>query len=133
MTKAKNRVTDFMADLKAGMSDAALQDKYELSSKKFALYKEMTLDIITRNQAQKPKIKRKINAHELLADLKSGMNDDFLMTKYDLTPLGLQSAFRKIVKAGMASALDISRRLNSTEARIKETFIERDKAIDELD
>ncbi|MBI5248937.1 MAG: hypothetical protein HY912_05530 [Desulfomonile tiedjei] len=133
MTKQKNRVEEFMADIKAGMTDANLQRKYSLSSEKFASYRSMAVGIIARDQVRDSKVKRKVNAHQLLADMRSGMDDDSIMAKYDLTPRGLQSFFRKAIKAGLATALEISRRLSNTEIKTKETFMQMGKSIRELD
>ncbi|MBI5569341.1 MAG: PilZ domain-containing protein [Desulfomonile tiedjei] len=46
----------------------------------------------------KPKIK--INAGDIVPDLRSGMTDSELMEKYHLSSRGLQSTFRKLVAGG---------------------------------
>jgi hypothetical protein len=43
--------------------------------------------------------KAKINAREVVQDIKSGMTDPELMQKYSLTPKGLESLFSKLVQA----------------------------------
>jgi hypothetical protein len=43
--------------------------------------------------------KRKITAKDIVADLRSGLTDPELMTKYRLTSRGLQSVFRKLLSA----------------------------------
>ncbi len=54
--------------------------------------------------------KRKINAKQLVSDIKSGMSDAQLMAKHELTPKGLQSAFRKLVEAGLLNASSLRER-----------------------
>jgi competence protein ComGC len=44
--------------------------------------------------------KRTINAKEILADIKAGMNDASLMEKYELSEKSLQSVFKKLIDAG---------------------------------
>jgi hypothetical protein len=45
--------------------------------------------------------KRTINAKEILADLKAGMNNAALMAKYGLSEKGLQSLFKKLMDTGV--------------------------------
>ncbi len=45
--------------------------------------------------------KKTINAKEILADIKGGMDDSALMEKYQLSEKGLQSLFKKLVDAGV--------------------------------
>lgn len=133
MSEKEERARQFVADVRAGMSDEALSAKYGLSQRKFFLYKASALDIIAKERAKEFKAKRKINARGLLADVKSGMNDDALMTKYVLTARELQSVFRQIIEAGLATPLDLSSRLAVTKSQVREAFLEMGKAIHELD
>jgi hypothetical protein len=43
--------------------------------------------------------KRQISAKDFLIDLRSGLTDSDLISKYKITPKGLQSALRKLVEA----------------------------------
>jgi uncharacterized protein (DUF433 family) len=133
MSKRQERARQFVADVRAGASDESLRAKYGLSERKFFLYKASALDIIAKERAEELRAKRKINAHQLLADIKSGMNDDALMAKYELTARELQSVLRQIIEAGLATALDLSSRLAVTKSQVREAFIEMGKAIRELD
>lgn len=54
--------------------------------------------------------KRKISAKQLVSDVKSGMSDTQLMAKHELTPKGLQSAFSKLVEAGLLDASSLRER-----------------------
>jgi DNA-directed RNA polymerase subunit RPC12/RpoP len=45
--------------------------------------------------------KRKINAHDVMADIRAGVGDFALMEKYGLSAKGLQSLFTKLVDAGL--------------------------------
>lgn len=133
MSKRENRVREFISDVKAGMADSTLQNKYGLTNDKFDSYRKMARDVIARDEPKASRVRRKIDAHKMLADMRSGMDDDSLMAKYDLTSRGLQSALRKIIQAGMATPLEISRRFSSTDTQTKETSREMGKSMRELD
>jgi hypothetical protein len=115
------------------MSDAALQEKYGLSREKFYLYKATALDIIAKEDSKKSERKIRISGKQLLKDIQSGMDDEALMIKYDLAPRQLQSAFRKIISAGLATPMELSHRLSITKSQVREAFVEVGKAIKELD
>ena len=51
--------------------------------------------------------KKKISAKEALADIRSGMSDADLMSKYLLSNAGLQSLFDKLVTAGYIDLAEI--------------------------
>jgi hypothetical protein len=129
-TKARQ----FVADVRAKISDEALQKKYGFSSRKFYLYKASALDIIAKEDAQR-KHKRtiKVSAKEFLIDIRSGMDDESLMIRYGLLPRQLQSAFRQIINAGLATPMELSKRLSITKSQVREAFVEVGKAIKELD
>jgi len=54
--------------------------------------------------------KRKISAKQLVSDIKSGLSDAQLMAKHDLTPKALESAFSKLIEAGILSAASLRER-----------------------
>jgi hypothetical protein len=47
--------------------------------------------------------KLKISAKQILADIKTGATNEFLMKKYGVSPKGLQSIFDKLIAAGVAT------------------------------
>ncbi len=51
--------------------------------------------------------KKKISAKDALADIRSGMSDANLMSKYLLSNAGLQSLFDKLVTAGYIDLAEI--------------------------
>jgi hypothetical protein len=68
----------------------------------------------------KPKIR--IDAREVLRDLRSGMDDQELMTKFSLSYRQLQRLFRKLILADLISPLELASRLCVTESQITETL-----------
>lgn len=68
----------------------------------------------------KPKIR--IDAGEVLGDLRSGMDDQQLMTKYGISYRQLQRLFRKLILADLISPLELASRLCVTESQVTETL-----------
>ena len=62
--------------------------------------------------------KRAIKAKEILADIRNGMSDNDLMRKHRLTPKGLDSVFRKLLRARVIKRADLTARTNSFENTI---------------
>ncbi len=131
---ANMKARQFVADVRAKISDETLQEKYGFSRKKFYFYKASALDIIAKEDAQrKHKRSIKISAKEFLIDIRAGMDEEALMIKYCLLPRQLQSAFRQIINAGLATPMELSKRLSITKSQVREAFVEVGKAIKELD
>ena len=131
-SKTSARARQFVADIRAKLSDERLQIKYGLASRKFYLYKAHAMDIIAKEEAQIVRRRIKINATAFLTDVRSGMNDETLMTRYRLRPRQLQSAFRQLINAGLATPMELSERLSITKSQVREAFVEMGKAIAEL-
>jgi hypothetical protein len=131
---ANTKARQFVADVRAKISDETLQEKYGFSRKKFYFYKASALDIIAKEDAQrKHKRSIKVSAKEFLIDIRSGMDEEALMIRYGLEPRQLQSAFRQIINAGLATPMELSKRLSITKSQVREAFVEVGKAIKELD
>jgi len=133
MSKKTPITREFVNDILAGMSDAELQEKHRLSVNDFYAYKATVLDFIAKRHSQTSKRRIEINATQFLTDLRSGLDDEALMIKYGLLPRQLQRAFRKMIKAGHITALEISGRLEITKSQVTKAFVEMGKAIKELD
>jgi hypothetical protein len=133
ISPTNSRAAQFVADVRARMSDGDLQSKYGLSREKFYLYKASALDIIAKEDEKNSEPRVRISAKQFLKDIRSGMDDEALMIKYKLAPRQLQSAFRQIINAGLATPMELSRRLSITKSQVREAFVEIGKAIEELD
>ncbi len=132
MEKPESTTLQFLRDVKAGVDDEVLRHKYNLSGKKFYLYKAAAMDFLAKQKAEHAQ-KRRISARQILADINSGMDDESLMLKYDFTQRQLQSVFRQIISAGLATPMELSRRLSITKSQVTEAFAEMGTAIKELD
>lgn len=65
---------------------------------------------LVRPGTQAMKAKRKIKARTLVLDIRNSLSDAELMEKHRLTASGLQSIFRKLVKAGAVSGPELASR-----------------------
>ncbi|MFC1834588.1 PilZ domain-containing protein, partial [Thermodesulfobacteriota bacterium] len=59
--------------------------------------------------------KKKIRASDFASDIRSGLRDSRLMEKYGLSSKGLQSAFRKLVEAGIMDESELRERSRAIE------------------
>jgi uncharacterized protein (DUF433 family) len=128
-----SQALEFVQDLKSGLTDHDLRNKYGLSERKFYAYKAIALDIIAKENAGRATQGRRISARQVLSDLRSGVDDERLMSKYDLVPRQLQSVFRQLISAGLITPMELSKRLSITKSQVMEAFVEMGKAIRELD
>jgi hypothetical protein len=79
----------------------------------------------------KPKVV--ISAKQVLEDLRSGMDDEGLMVKYQLTFRQLQRLFRKMIMSGYTTPRELAQRLCVTKSQVVEALGEVKSAINELD
>lgn len=77
--------------------------------------------------------KRKINAKELVEDVRAGMDDGAMMRKYNLSPEQLEMVFEKLVEADFITMQELYERSKVTDSQITAAFVEAQRAIDELD
>ncbi len=54
--------------------------------------------------------KAKINAKQVLADIRSGISDELMMEKYGLSEKGLDSLFKKLTEANLLSGAELQQR-----------------------
>jgi hypothetical protein len=127
------QVQEFIADVRAGLSDDTLKRKYSLSGQKFLIAKASAKDYLAKVKRESAKPTRTIDGKQFLTDLESGLDDDALMMRYNLTQRQLQRLFRQLISAGLVTALQISKRLSITKSQVTEAFVEMGKAIKELD
>ncbi len=130
---SRDEVRRFFEDVKAGMSDDALREKYSLSGNEFLVAKASVLDYLKSIRDKNARPSRQISAKGFLNDVTSGVDDETLMRKYRLTQRELQSLFRQLIDAGLVTAMEIANRLEITKSQVAEAFVEMGKAIEELD
>ncbi len=86
-----------MEDIRSGMDDFALMEKYNLSPR--------GLESLVKKLADAGII-REISARELLRDIRSGMTNKELMKKYKLSTKALRRVFGEMTDAGVAFFAD---------------------------
>jgi len=67
--------------------------------------------------------KKTINAKEILADIKAGMNDAALMEKYGLSEKGLQSLYKKLTDAGLLKHRELEHRTSEPEKAVEKFLL----------
>jgi uncharacterized protein (DUF433 family) len=141
----KKRVSakDAAADIRAGMSDAAIMSKYALSNTGLqSLFDKLvnagyidlseilertplflgTVDVLEpipepeavkaedSGRPFKSRVATRVNAQEAARNVRAGMDDSALMEKYQLSPKGLQSLFKKLIEVRLLQQVDLERR-----------------------
>ena len=102
---------NIISDVRSGMSNDQLMDKYQLSAKQL----DDVLDqILTASRA----LARKISE-----DIRQEMIDSQLMKKYQLSREGLSRAFEKLLEAGFIDQKEFDRCLSPTKPET--TFVEK--------
>jgi hypothetical protein len=74
-----------------------------------------------------------ISAKEVLMDIRSGMDDETFMAKYNLSFRQLQRLFRKMILGGFIAPQELAQRLCVTKSQVMEAIIQVNRAIAELD
>ncbi|MEW6350845.1 MAG: PilZ domain-containing protein [Thermodesulfobacteriota bacterium] len=94
---------ELLRDISAGLSPEKLMEKHKLSQS--ALSRALSdldlfglLERAERKQTAAPTVR--INASEVVSDIRTGMGDRALMAKYGLSAGGLQRLYDKILEAG---------------------------------
>jgi uncharacterized protein (DUF433 family) len=129
--KCRIQAADAMADIRAGMSDAALMKKYDLSVKGLSsLFRKLIVSgkieqteldrrsfvsqqshFVDLYERPEPAVSRiRVKASELAACIRSGMDDAAIMEKFNLSARGLGSLLRKLAAAGRISRAELDAR-----------------------
>lgn len=76
--------------------------------------------------------KKKIKAREFVADLRSGIEDDSVMTKYSLTRDQFHRLLRMAVDSGLIDSQELYDRISHSKTAITRAFVEMQEAVREL-
>jgi hypothetical protein len=74
-----------------------------------------------------------VSAHDVVQDIKSGMDDEALMIKYRLSFRQLQRLFRKIIIGGFIAPMELAERLCVTKSQVGEAFVDLKKGAKDSD
>lgn len=118
MPKPKLDAKLVVDDIRAGLDDAALMEKYNLSVKGLhsLLQKMVKAGALNESaiwirrppkEAAAPQGERELSGKAVLRDIKAGMSDGQLMRKYRLSVKGLQNLFEQLIKAGLIKESDL--------------------------
>lgn len=118
MPKVKIEAKKVLDDIRAGLDEAALMEKYNLSIKglhsvleKLVAFKVLDESYIWTGKPAResgaPPANRELSAKEVVRDVKSGMTDGQLMRKYKLSSKGLQNLLEQLMEAGLVKDDDL--------------------------
>ena len=108
MRPRRGKGHEFVQDVKDGLSDTALQEKYKMSRESLFRYKAAAYDILAGRKAKSAKQKRAINGRQFLNDIKSGMDNKSLMVKYDIGDRQLQYLFGRVISLGLTTPIELA-------------------------
>ncbi len=144
MAKPKIDAKQALEDIRSGIDDQTLMDKYRISAKGFqSLFRKLIdLGVITQQEIDQRTSEsfgdvsithdlkqqtgpspasgrgRMVNAAEASRDIRSGMSEADLMEKYRLSSKGLQSLFGQLLEAGVVSQRDLDGRMPWTDSTV---------------
>jgi len=109
MVEREPSARQVMDDLMTGLDEAALREKYKLSSAGLdnlfeTLLTEGLLELVD-NRYVVPR--KTIHAGKILNDILSGFTGNQLMEKFGLSPLGLQTVLKKLVHSRVLGIADL--------------------------
>jgi uncharacterized protein (DUF433 family) len=141
MTRKKIKPSDFISDVRKGLSDTDLARKYEISARGLqTLFSRLvgkgilTADeMAARRKTFKSKRKqRRINVRELAEDIQLGLDDNNLMLKYDLNQEQLSIVLQKLLDTNLLSEAELYNRLIKADTIVIGAITDAQRAIDEL-
>jgi uncharacterized protein (DUF433 family) len=115
-TKPKIRASDAANDIRSGMKDSELMEKYGLSAKglhslflKLLEVRAITQSELNRRSANyhDTAIIGRMNPGSVVEDIRAGMSDSELMNKYSLSSEGLRRAFERLLEAKVIAPDDL--------------------------
>jgi len=107
-----------LADIRAGLDDVDLMEKYNLSAKGLqSLFNKLdALGLLDRSAREGARGTRgpkaagrvkEVSAKELLADFRGGLSDNELMRKHNLSAKELQGLFEQLLDAGLITESEL--------------------------
>jgi hypothetical protein len=119
---SKDEACQFALEFAADVKGESIKRIYDLDGRPDPIRETVAKQYHAAKKSAAPKPSIKISASEALKDIKLGLDDQTLMRKYDLTARQLQRLFRKIIRAGYATTLELSNRLCITRSQVTQAF-----------
>jgi hypothetical protein len=129
-TKPKIKAGDAVRDIRSGMTDSQLMEKYGLSAKglqslmgKLLEVKAVTPAEINHRRAgyHDTTVIQRTDKEEFIEGIRSGMSDSDLMKKYALSSDGLRRAFQTLIEA---NAISLEEVYGSSPSALDTVFVE---------
>lgn len=115
-TKPRINARDAIRDIRSGMTDAELMEKYGLSAKglESLVRKLLEARAITPAEIEQRRegyhdtaVIQRIDGSDMVKDIRSGMTDSELMQKYGLSPEGLGFAFQALTNTNVLAVEEL--------------------------
>lgn len=133
----KISAAEAVKDIRSGMDDASLMEKFNLSAKALhSLFDQLivtghlrqseidergslspgtvVVDIARLKFPERDTEKPVISATKAVKHIRSGMDDATLMKRFGISARGLRSLFRKLVAAGLISSAELDQRMSES-------------------
>ncbi len=139
MGKREISISETVKDIREGMDDAALMEKYRLAARglQSLFSKLVSIGQITREEldlrmpgftgeavissgVRRPGVRTPptVKARDAVRDIRLGMTDAELMEMYRLTAQGLQDLFEQLLKAGVIKQHELDQRMPSLDRTV---------------
>lgn len=122
--KLEGKLADeFLLDVRDGIDDDTLREKYGVSPLELVLLKGAAREILERRRLESSRT-RMVSAREFLREIRSGADEETLKSKFNLTSRQFQALLRELISAGFATPLELSNRLSVTQSQVEEALTE---------
>lgn len=133
MGKRQISISEAVTDIRSGMDDTSLMEKYQLAARGLqSLFKKLVsigqitpeeLDdrlpgFIGEMRRSGPRTPPMVKARDAVHDIRSGSSDSELMEKYKLSAQGLQDLFDQLLKAGVIKQYELDQRMPSLDKTV---------------
>lgn len=154
MAKRKIDAREAVHYIRLGVDDYALMARYNLSTKGLqSLFRKLvaagaitqaeldnrpyisssiSIPEDTRQEVKHPPQERRLPQQviEVVRDIKAGMSDSDLMTKYQLSARGLQHLFERLIAAELITQADLDKRVTTMEATVDLMWLIKELGLD---
>jgi uncharacterized protein (DUF433 family) len=130
--KPRIKARDAVRDIRSGMTESGLMEKYGLSARglQSLFLKLLEAKAITQTEMNQRRViyhdktfVQQIDARDIVKDIRSGMTDSELMKKYDLSSEGLRFALQTLTDTEVIALESEGSGLLLTHARSGDTLL----------
>jgi len=127
MPERKVKAREVVADIRSGMDDSALMEKYKLTPRGLQnLFDELGyLGYLEQPECREVKpARQRISAKAMVQDIRAGLSHAALAEKFKLSAKGLKRAFKKLAESGMIDPVEFREGISAEDTVILENIRE---------